>query len=441
MAFTEHPLRRELVHEMHLRRFAPVNAPSRLMQMVFLIEEDRREAEQGLLSSPPLTPLSSKHEARHAMFEFPGGVTMLWERQTEATTITLISSDRDGEGISPLIEWLGEWPGAVLRATKLFVAPSLADAEALLPEMGFEDADLVSCNVCGGVRVWSDFRIREDGYGRLLVCAPDRQPDDLGRIVQRLQELGNYRNLALVGLPPVQRLMPELNALEARLAKHAQALADDDAARDDEDLLRDLSKVSAELARLRAENSYRTSASQAYAQIAADRLDALAVQPIDGFQSLTDFTERRLVPATRTIETFTNRLRRLSERSGDAIALLNTRIDTRIKAQNLELLRSMESSFNLQLRLQNLVEALSVIAASYYAVALIAYMAKGVDAFGQEDHVVEIVVALAAPLVILTIFLLVSRIRHRFIQETESAANRSGDEKPAHALNGDEKGL
>ena len=165
------------------------------------------------------------------------------------------------------------------------------------------------------------------------------------------------------------------------------------------------------------------------------------MQPIDGFQSLTDFTERRLVPATRTIETFTNRLRRLSERSGDAIALLNTRIDTRIKAQNLELLRSMESSFNLQLRLQNLVEALSVIAASYYAVALIAYMAKGVDAFGKEDHLVEIVVALAAPLVILTIFLLVSRIRHRFIRETESATNRSGEEQSGRALNDDEKGL
>jgi len=136
------------------------------------------------------------------------------------------------------------------------------------------------------------------------------------------------------------------------------------------------------------------------------------------------------VPATRTIETFVNRLRRLSERSGDVIALLNTRIDTRIKAQNLELLRSMESSFNLQLRLQNLVEALSVIAASYYAVALIAYMAKGVVGFGEEGHEVDVAIALIAPVVILTIFLLVSRIRHRFIKETENAAARSDKGRP-----------
>ena len=90
----------------------------------------------------------------------------------------------------------------------------------------------------------------------------------------------------------------------------------------------------------------------------------------------------------------------------------------------------MESSFNLQLRLQNLVEALSVIAASYYAVALIAYMAKGVVGFGEEGHEVDVAIALIAPVVILTIFLLVSRIRHRFIKETENAAARSDKRHP-----------
>jgi|TARA_R100000049_G_C1948526_1_gene94784 uncharacterized membrane-anchored protein len=437
MAFTEHPLRRELVHEMHLRRFAPVHAPARIVQMVYLVIEDDRGKEQRHLSSLPLKPVSIEQEARHAVLRFAGDLTVLWERHTEATTITLIAP-RDGQdAMIPLTEWFGAWPGSVLRATKVFVEPAEAEAEALLPEMGFEEADLVSCHVCSGVRVWSDFRIRDDGYGRLLVSAPGRQPDDLGRIIQRLQELGNYRNLALVGLPRVQLLMPELNGLEERLAAHAQALVND-AEGDDERLLRNLSQVSAELAQIRAENSYRTSASQAYAQIAADRLDALAVEPIDGYQSLTDFTERRLVPATRTIETFVNRLRRLSERSGDVIALLNTRIDTRIKAQNLELLRSMESSFNLQLRLQNLVEALSVIAASYYAVALIAYIAKGAVGFGEEGHEVDVAIALITPVVILTIFLLVSRIRHRFIKETEAATARS--DKGA-ALNDERKGL
>ena len=78
---------------------------------------------------------------------------------------------------------------------------------------------------------------------------------------------------------------------------------------------------------------------------------------------------------------------------------------------------------------------------NYYAVALIAYMAKGVDAFGKEDHVVDIVIALIAPLVILTIFLLVSRIRHRFIRETETAVHRSDKGQAARAMIDNEKGL
>lgn len=436
MAFIEHPLRRQLVHEMHLRRFAPVEAPGRIVQMVCLVDEEQRAAEERHLAAPPIEPAGSERENRYAILRFAGDTTFLWERHTEATTVTLIAPGRESETLATLSDWFGAWPGAVLRATKVFIEPSEAEAEAILPAMEFEREDLVSCHVCNNVRVWSDFRIREDGHGRLLIAAPDRQPDDLGRIVQRLQELGNYRNLALVGLPQVQRLMPELNGLESELAGYSQKLIDDGDG-EDEDLLLDLSKVSANLARIRAENSYRMSASGAYAQIAADRLGSLAVEPIDGFQSLSDFTERRLVPATRTIDTFSDRLQRLSERSGDAIALLNTRIDTRIKAQNLELLRSMESSFNLQLRLQNLVEALSVIAASYYAVALIAFMAKGAKAWGEGD-LVEVAIGLATPVVIVTIFLLVSRIRNRFIRETENIAENTSS---GPTLKRREKGL
>ena len=74
--------------------------------------------------------------------------------------------------------------------------------------------------------MWSDFRIREDGFGRMLLAGQAGGPDELGRIVQRLQELGNYRNLALLGLPPVQRLMPELNRLEDDLARQSQKLGE-----------------------------------------------------------------------------------------------------------------------------------------------------------------------------------------------------------------------
>ena len=96
---------------------------------------------------------------------------------------------------------------------------------------------------------------------------------------------------------------------------------------------------------------------------------------------------------------------------------LDVRIDTRIKAQNLRLMESMERSTQLQLRLQTLVEGLSVIAAAYYLVGLIAYVTKGVAAFPAGSQA-ELLVGIVTIPVILAIYLLVRRMRGKVLEET-----------------------
>ena len=54
--------------------------------------------------------------------------------------------------------------------------------------------------------------------------------------------------------------------------------------------------------------------------------------------------------------------------------MLRTRIDIALAKQNRDLLDSMDERTQLQLRLQQTVEGLSVVAISYYAVALIGYL-------------------------------------------------------------------
>ncbi len=65
--------------------------------------------------------------------------------------------------------------------------------------------------------------------------------------MQRLQELGTYRNMALLALPLVQSLSADLSRMESRLASLAREIAE--GRTDDEHLFHESSRLSAELAR------------------------------------------------------------------------------------------------------------------------------------------------------------------------------------------------
>lgn len=416
MSFTEHPLRRWAVDEMRLRRFAPVSAHCDIYQAVRLIDADQRaEEDRWLLNDRPNFDdwsLAPRHGSGHTK----SGIYFLWERHTEASTLTLIFPADAPAGVrAPYIKWLEQWPGAVVRATRIFVIPTAEDIEARLKKLGISPHEMVCCDINAGLRIWSDFGILDDGYGRLLVTAGEVEDGERGRIIQRVQELGNYRNLALLGFPTVQKYGPQIDKLEQRLSEHAKrvALADED----DETLVNELADLSSELEVIRSATSFRLSATAAYAEVAADRLAALDIQTVANFQSLTDFTERRLVPASRTCSVFRQRLSHIAERISGVMHTLDVRIDIRIKAQNLGVMQSMERSTQLQFRLQTLVEGLSVIAAAYYLVGLIAYIAKGVAAYPSGSTSEIFIGAITLPIILL-IFAFVQHLRHKVLKET-----------------------
>jgi uncharacterized membrane-anchored protein len=75
-----------------------------------------------------------------------------------------------------------------------------------------------------------------------------------------------------------------------------------------------------------------------------------------------------------TCEATTARVRQLALRAAQLASLLRARIETRIENQNAKLLRSMEQSTSMQVRLQQLVEGFSVVALSYYLIGLVGYL-------------------------------------------------------------------
>ena len=90
------------------------------------------------------------------------------------------------------------------------------------------------------------------------------------------------------------------------------------------------------------------------------------------------FLERRVAPAMRTCRSVEDRLSNLSEKLARAATLLRTKVDVAVERQNRDLLHSMNKRAKLQLRLQQTVEGLSVVAISYYAVSLLAYLVEPV---------------------------------------------------------------
>ena len=120
---------------------------------------------------------------------------------------------------------------------------------------------------------------------------------------------------------------------------------------------------------------------------------------------------RRFDPAMRTCRSAKLRLDELSARAERAGNLLRTRIDVETQAQNVEVLQAMNRRAAMQLRLQETVEGLSVVAISYYAVGLLGYAVYPLaEAAGVERSTV---IAALTPLVILAVWLGMRRVRAR----------------------------
>ena len=397
----DHELRRRAVGEMHLRRWPRLPVPCHIVQWVLAVaDEDRagelaaieaRAAGQDLVGNPT-----------HREGQLSAAISFTWERQSEGSSLTLFAAGSDEAGfldpacdaeLAAAIDWARALPGEIVRSTRVWVGADDAAIAPLLDRLPLNRDELVSSVIAGDIRMWSDFRIMPDGFGRLLVAANGADRSDLARQIQRLQELGNYRNKALLGLPVARECWPRLDRAEARLRDLADRIASN-TARDDT-LLGELSALALDLASISTATSFRMDATLAYGQIVEELLDQLDSRPVPGFASLADFTQRRFRPAMNTCRATVTRIERLAQRTQQLASLLRARIETHIENQNGELLRRMERSSSMQARLQQLVEGLSTVALTYYLLGLVKYGlhalpngAAGMD----DDHLVGLLV-------------------------------------------------
>jgi uncharacterized membrane-anchored protein len=147
--------------------------------------------------------LCASDNSRHAEGTIGPGLQFVWEQHSEACGITLFIGEEAADPAAAMA-WVERFPGEAIRATRIHLVVGDAEAEALLPQMGFVGSDLVSCQI--GVAGCGCGRISASGRRALASrwWRPTARAGDLARLLQRFQELGNYRNLALMGLPVAQ---------------------------------------------------------------------------------------------------------------------------------------------------------------------------------------------------------------------------------------------
>jgi uncharacterized membrane-anchored protein len=414
----DHELRYVLNDELHGRPGLPVAAPARVTHLAFTIREgDGDPLNHVRLLCDALGVKPPPEGAPHHSAEIAGG-QIKYERHGEFYRVSVVAEGgpEKGEALAILpVGWVDGLPGARLVAihTRIMAAgepaPSVEDLIAL-----FGHEDLAGSRTSSGkATVWTDFRIGPDGYTRMLVQDHGLSPLRLGRVVRRIHEIETYRMMALLALPLARKVQSELAGLERAVSKVTANMLSARESHEDEELLVELSSIARDIEEVSSRTSYRFAAARAYAALVDKRIAELGEEKVMSFQRLGVFLDRRFSPAMATCLAVAERIKSLAERSERASNLLRTRVDIALEAQNQKLLQSMEKRGHQQLRLQQTVEGLSVVAISYYLIGILSKLIEGFGSYARTDT--KLVSLLIIPFVVLIVWYGVRRLRKRIL--------------------------
>ncbi|WP_118132831.1 DUF3422 family protein [Oceanicella sp. SM1341] len=421
----DHPQRYALANELHARPFPELRAPCRAVYLAIKPERDAASRDRNR-DLAHLISLLDRHGAPHPApgadhyYGTVGRVALKWERHTEFVTYTMFTDGVADPPFSGQMEeifprdWLAEAPGRLLTSALVrveTVPEEEADDAALARHFDgwfVRESLAVSRVIDDQAVIAGDFRIDANGHTRFAVLArPEMGPRRLGRIVQRLLEIETYKSSAMLTLPVARQVAVRAAQIDAELSGLVGAMARGEG--DEAATLDRLLAMTAEIEALSTGSAFRFGAAEAYEAIVNQRIEVLREERLAGRQTFGEFMTRRFDPAMRTCRSAKKRMDELSLRAARAADMLRTRVDVAVAAQNRSLLESMDRRAALQLRLQETVEGLSVVAISYYAVSLAGYLLAPLGHLAGIDK--STVIAIATLPVIYVVWRMVKRIR------------------------------
>lgn len=422
--FDFHPLREDLYQELHTRPFPVLSTPVRVSHMAFHCQGHSIDEEYALLAqlakryggTPPA-------EGMACYYQDFGGFELRWEKHTEFSTYTIIAPAETSLGFADSAlqlvpdSWLTKLPGKLVVGSHVLVAEQnrISGLRADIKSM-FEEQRLIGGHSVDDLAtVWSSFRLHSDDFSRVLVLSRGLNPCQAGRLVQRILEIETYRVMAMLALPVAREVSIKVNQLDQQLANINSQISEIQPGENERRLLKDLTNLAAQVERAHSDTNYRFGATKAYYELVSDRLDYFNQQEVEGVQSIPEFLLRRLTPAIRTCESAHRRLEDLSCRISRAAELLNTRVDLTLKEQNQRLLASMNQRSKAQLRLQQMVEGMSVAAISFALVGLIRITLGAINDAGWFDLNIPLLTAVSVPAVLISVWLLSRTLRKKLV--------------------------
>ncbi|MFK5947465.1 MAG: DUF3422 domain-containing protein [Methylococcales bacterium] len=345
---------------------------------------------------------------------------MSWEQHAEFSAYSFYDLNNTDEPFSKValeqvpIDWLSQLPGKTMVAAHASIIsadmPSVSNIKSIAKF--FSGNSVVGSEVSGGAaRAFTDFKIHADGFSRFLILDSQLKPGQAGRLLQRLFEIEVYRVMALLAFPIAKQLAPELNNVNQQLLTITSAMAHSKG--NDNDLLDELTTLAAQTENNISTHQYRFDAASAYYKLVEQRIEDLREMRIQGLQTIGEFMNKRLAPAINTCTSTSNRFNSLSKRINNAGQLLRTRVDMIIERQNQALLTSMDLRAKMQLRLQETVEGLSIVAITSYIVSLIGTVTKAANTSEQIDLNPTLITGLSIPVVLFIVALAVRRIHNK----------------------------
>ncbi|WP_303720531.1 DUF3422 family protein [Malonomonas rubra] len=419
-----HPQREALYNELHIRPFHPLSTPQQISHLAACAQRhELTTSYQRICELCQRYNVNQPTAEAVSFFQNFGEFAIHWERHVEFYSLTIMQPEPvTGESFEhPAInllpeDWLKSLPGQMVAAFHLIIDDQQPDEQSAMLSHSFEGHKvMVSAAKEGRAQLFTAFKLHGDGYGRFMIRNSGLGDEQMGQLARRLLDMETYRLLSLISLPLAREIGLQMVDLDQQLAQILQQADQLDSSRAERELLSRLTELEAKLETYRTATNRRFSGTRAYHDLVHSRLEGMQETAVNGHISLQEFINRRLTPALRTCESLQHWMEDLSKRIERASDLLRTRVNLNLQEQNRSLLSAMNRRSQLQFRLQETVEGLSIVAISYYMVGLIGYLLGGfpLENWGLSKKVLT---ACAIPLVLLTVGYVTHRIKHRLIK-------------------------